>query len=124
MSIKSFFLDLVHHIAALPGEAIAFLKSPKFAEVEQRIAQYTAEAYPIVAKIAAMAPNKTMDEIVKAYGEYAIPLADDAKNANPGYLLLNLATMVLKGLHSTAFTTELQAAIQTALVLFKGTASA
>lgn len=118
MSLESFFSRIAHEIVDIPQDVYAFLTSAKFKAVEDRIAKYTTEAYPVVKKIAEMTGNKTVEEVATAYEKFGLPVVGAITTESVGNQLLNLATAILKRTFSGAATSEIQTAIQAALTMF------
>jgi hypothetical protein len=120
MSLQKFLSDVFHGLIDVPEDIIEFLRGPKFAAFEQRLAKYSQEAFPIVKKIAEAVPNKSLQEVVAAYEKFGVPLLAGSGSSNIGNLMLNLATELLKLSNPSALVSELQTAIQVALALLNG----
>ena len=79
-------------------------------------------ALPIVKDIAALVPNRTVQEISTAYQKYGVPLATQISEdpTSTGNALLNLGTAVLQKNHAPdAAVSLLNTAVQLALVAAK-----
>ena len=76
----------------------------------------------IVNDIAALTPNKTVQEVINAYNKYAVPVSAGIAEGivTPGNALLNLATvLVQKNVKNTASSSIIQTAIQLAVTAAK-----
>lgn len=73
--------------------------SPKLKAVESSIAALVPAALPIVEDIAALTPNRTVQEITKAYEKYAVP-ASAKIQSDPATALRDLAASVLQKNHA------------------------
>ena len=99
-------------------------QSPRLATVATTIENLVPLAVPIVQDIAAITPNKTVQQVAAAYQKYGVPLAQGlGSSSGPvaiGNALLNLATEVLQKNHApTAAVSLLNTAVQLALVGLK-----
>jgi flavoprotein len=97
---------------------VAFFSSAKAEAALNQAAALVPKALPIVQELAAIAPNKTDQEILAAYQKYAVPLASHLLTANlaqRGYLLLQLATQVLAKNVPNVATNILDTAVQLAV---------
>ncbi len=83
MSISSFFQNLLHKF-----------ESPKAKHAFETAGQIVNVALPYVEAIASMTPNRTDDEIVKAFEHFGVPLIAGGIT-DPGAALLSLATSVV-----------------------------
>lgn len=117
----------MHWITALFQKFVGILHSPKVQAVETQLASLTEAALPIVQDIAALCPNRTVQEIAAAYSKYGLPLAQQISSdpTSTGNALLNLATAVLQKNHApTAAISILNTAVQLAVVAAKLPAAA
>lgn len=103
------------------GKIGHLFSSTKAQAVEAQIATLTQEALPIVQEIAALCPNKTVQEITSAFTKFGMPLANEiaADPTSTGNALLNLATGVMQQKMPTAAMTLLNTAVQLAVVAIK-----
>jgi hypothetical protein len=77
---------------------VEFFTSAKAEAALNQAAALVPKAMPIVQDLAALAPNKTDQEILAAYQKYAVPFASQLLTTpvpQRGYLLLQLASQVL-----------------------------
>lgn len=98
-----------------------FFQGGKAEQVFSQVESLVEKAAPIVAAIAAMTPNRTVQEIAGAFESYGVPLVrsiDATPPAERGYLLLDLATKVMAREHPLA-TNILQSAVQLAVTGLK-----
>lgn len=113
-AIKKFFASIV-----------AFFKKPAVEQAFVTVASIIPIAQPIVAAIAAMTPNRTINEIATAYAKYGVPLASTissgADSTTIENALFNLATqVVLKNLGGNAVAINLvNTAVQVAVTALK-----
>ncbi len=101
---------------------VMFFKSGKAEAVLTEAANLVPKALPIVEQIAALAPNKTDQEILAAFKNYAVPDAASflaTPVAQRGYVLLHLATEVMAAEFPGTATNVLNAAVQLAVTGFK-----
>lgn len=105
------------------GKIAALFHSPKVEAAFNSVASLVTIAEPIVADIAALTPNKTVQEITAAYAKYAVPVAGEitADPTSTGNALLNLATAVVqKNMGSNpAATSLINTAVQIAVTAGK-----
>jgi|SRR5581483_4287866 len=97
---------------------VNFFKSGKAEAALTKAADLVPKALPIVQDIAAMAPNKTDQEILAVFQKYAVPDAAQflaTPSAQRGYLLLHLATEVLASQFPNIATNILNTAVQLAV---------
>jgi len=99
----------------------AGLTSPKAVAIEQQIEQLVVSAQPIVQMIAMMVPNRTLEQITKAYATYAIPLVTQVANdpTSIGNAMRDLATAILRKNHQDAAASTLNTAVELAVVGMK-----
>ena len=98
--------------------------SPKAKQLQKQISEAITFAQPIVQAIAALTPNRTLDEIAKAYQTYGVPLASALNQDDPkvkGLALRDLAVSVL-GKKYPAETQTLNTAVELALALVRASA--
>lgn len=104
------------------GKVASWFHKPAVEEAFNTVAKIIPEAEPIVADIAALTPNKTVQEIQTAYDKYAVPFSgvvESDPNA-VGNALLNLATTVVnKNLKSPAAQNLVNTAVQLAVTAAK-----
>ena len=109
---------LTHLFSTIAG----WFTSAKARQAEQEIATLLPIAVGIVKEIMALAPNKTLAEVVKIADLYAVPaLAQVADNSiSIGNALLNIATAVLQKNHApSAAISLLNTVVQLALMFVK-----
>jgi hypothetical protein len=85
-------------LANLIRKIAAFFQSGKAEAALTQAAQLVPQALPIVQAIAALTPNKTVQEVEAAYARYAVPMSQQI-GSDPsaiGNALLNLATTLLQ----------------------------
>lgn len=110
----NFFVKFLHKIESL-------FTNPKVVAVFDSMAHIVTVAEPIVAQIAALTPNKTLQEIVAAYEKFGVTTATTIEN-NPtalGNALLNLATTVVAKNVPAAANNIIQTAVQIAVTASK-----
>jgi len=99
----------------------ADLTSPKAIAIEQQIETLVVAAQPIVSTIAVLVPNKTVQEVSKAYNQFGVPLvkeiADDPTSI--GNAMMNLAVAVLQKNHQDAAVSTLNTAVNLAVTALK-----
>lgn len=99
-----------------------FFHSPALQSAEQEIEKLIPLAAPIVTEIAALTPNRTVQEIAAVYQKYAVPftasILEDPNGA--GNALLNLATTVMQKNHvPNAAVSLIQTVVQIAVLALK-----
>jgi|SRR5579863_304397 len=97
---------------------VGFFKSGKAEAALSEVADLVPKALPIVQEIAALAPNKTDQEILAVFQKFAVPGAAQYLStpvAQRGYVLLQLATQVLSQEVPGTATNILNAAVQLAV---------
>jgi hypothetical protein len=108
----------MNFISSIVQKVIAFFQSGKAQAALTEAASLVPQALPIVEALAAIAPNRTDQEILAAFQKYAVPVSSQILTtpvAQRGYVLLQLATEVLaKNLPGVA-TKVLNAAVQLAV---------
>lgn len=77
-----------------------WFESPAAKTLETTIATLIPKAEPIIKEIAALTPNRTVQEIEAAYEKYAVPFAPALATASPAAALQQLAATVLGNLHA------------------------
>jgi hypothetical protein len=77
-----------------------FFESPAAKQAEVTIQNLIPFAAPIVAQIAALTPNRTVQQIELAYAHYAVPFAANLATASPTAALQQLAAAVLAKNHA------------------------
>lgn len=106
--IVNFFQRIFHWFTSDRGQAVA-----------KAIEAAAIDAEPLVQAIALAIPNRTVQEIVKAYELYAVPFAmKESQLSDPtqqGLALRDLATSILKKNHQDASANVLNAAVEIAL---------
>lgn len=102
-----------------------WVSSPSVRNALTEAASLAHTAAPIVAEIAALTPNRTVQQVVAAYTHYGLPLADGfladpAPTATDiGNQLFNLASTVLIKNHApTAAVSLANTAVQLAVTVF------
>lgn len=100
-----------------------FFSSPKAKAIEVQIESAIVSAQPIVGAIAALVPNRTVQEIAAAYSHYAVPFAQsDLQTEDPrmkAVLVRDLAVKILQKNHQDAAAQTLNTAVEIALAAFK-----
>jgi acyl-CoA reductase-like NAD-dependent aldehyde dehydrogenase len=97
---------------------VVFFSSGKAAAALNQAASLVPKALPIVEAIAALTPNRTIQEIEAAFEKYAVPFSQEWRAtpaASRGYLLLQLATSVLSREVPGTATNILNSAVQLAV---------
>ena len=105
----------------------AIFNSPAIEAVEKEVETLVPLALPIVQEIAALTPNKTVQEVAVAYEKFAVPLAREIGSdaTSIGNALLNLATTVLQKNHAPAAAISLlNTVVQIALMGLKSATAA
>lgn len=88
----------MNYLKSIVQKIVAFFTSGKAEAALTSACDLVPQALPIVQDLAALVPNKTIQEIEAAYQKYAVPFAQELTStpaAQRGYLLLELATQVL-----------------------------
>lgn len=109
-------------ISTLFTKIEGFFTSGKAQQVAASLETLVPLAAPIVQEIAALTPNKTVQEVEAAYTKYAVPLIGQIANdpTTIGNALLNLATTVMQKNHApTAAVSLLNTAVQIAVTMLK-----
>jgi malonyl CoA-acyl carrier protein transacylase len=108
----------VKYLKSIVQKIVSFFTSGQAQAALTRACDLVPQALPIVQDLAAMVPNKTIQEIEAAYQKYAVPFAQQLAStpvAQRGYLLLELATQVLAqkcpGVASNILNTAVQLAV-------------
>jgi len=112
----------MHWLTHFFARIAALFESPKAKAIEAELASLTEAAFPIVQAIAALVPNKTVQEIAAAYEHYGIPLATQITTDpnSVGNALLNLATALLQKTQAPdAAVSLLNTAVQLAVTALK-----
>jgi hypothetical protein len=112
---------LIHLFQKIGG----FFITPKALAIEAQLSSMVVAAEPIVKAIAALTPNRTVQEITAAYEKYGVPVAGTIANdpTSTGNALLNLATTILQKNHAPdAAVSLLNTAVQLALTAVKAQA--
>ncbi len=112
----------MHWLTSLFHKISWLFDSPKAKAIEAELAAMTQAALPIVQTIAALTPNKTVQEIAAVYEHYGVPLAVQI-GSDPTSIenaLLNVATAVLQKNHASATAVSLlNTAVQLAVTASK-----
>jgi len=106
------------NIKRIIQKIVSFFNSGKAQSALETAAALVPKALPIVQDIAALAPNRTDQEILAAFQKYAVPGAAQLLATPPsqrGYVLLHLATQVLAGECPSIATYILNTAVQLAV---------
>jgi hypothetical protein len=105
-------------IKSLVQKIVVFFSSGKAEAALTRAAELVPQALPIVREIAALTPNRTDGEILSAFEKFAVPGAAEylaMPREKRGYVLLQLASMVLAAEVPGVATHILDTAIQLAV---------
>ena len=97
---------------------VGYFRSGKAEAALNQAASLVPKALPIVQEIAALAPNRTDQEILAAFQKFAVPGAAQylaAPTAKRGYVLLQLASEVLAAEVPGVATHVLDTAVQLAV---------
>lgn len=97
---------------------VAFFSSGKAEAALNQAAELVPQALPIVEEIAALAPNRTDQEILALFQKFAVPGAAQylaAPSEKRGYVLLQLASEVLAAQVPGVATHILDTAVQLAV---------
>lgn len=111
------------NIKRIIQKIVSFFSSAKAQAALETAAALIPKALPIVQDIAALAPNRTDQEILAAFEKYAVPGAAQllaTQQSQRGYVLLHLATEVLAGECPSIATNILNTAVQLAVTGSKG----
>lgn len=84
--------------AALVAWLVSFFRSGKAEEAFNAAVALVPKALPIVKQVAVLTPNRTDDEIVAAFEQYALPGAEEylsVPREKRGVVLLQLASEIL-----------------------------
>ena len=97
---------------------VSFFSSGKAEAALTRACELVPKALPIVEDLAAIAPDKTMEQIESAFQKYGVPFSQQLLATAPsqrGFLLLELATQVLAknvpGVAANVLNTAVQLAV-------------
>ena len=90
-----------------------FFESPKVEAVEKDIELLIPQALTLVQALALAVPNKTVDELAKAYALYAVPASEALTSGTVDFAteLENLATQILARQVPSAGVTVLKAVL-------------
>lgn len=108
----------MNFLKSIVQKIVAFFGSGKAEAALNQAVALVPKALPIVEAIAALTPNRTVQEIEAAFENYAVPFSQSwaaTPEASRGYLLLQLATTVLSreapGLATNILNTAVQIAV-------------
>ena len=117
---------MLNFLKKIISSIAAFFGSDKVKQALEAAASLVTIAAPIVQEIAALTPNRTVQEIEAAYAKYAVPFSSTILSNGPdatGNALLNLATGLLRDKlpadKATLATNILQTAVQLAVTAIK-----
>ena len=99
-------------------KVVSFFTSARAEAALTRACELAPKALPIVEDLAAIAPNKTLEEIESAFQKYGVPFSQQLLATAPsqrGYLLLDLASQMLAQKFPGVATTVLNTAVQLAV---------
>ena len=97
---------------------VSFFASGKAEAALTRACELVPKALPIVEDLAAMVPDKNVQQIEAAFQKYGVPFSQQVLAAAPserGYVLLDLATKVLAQQFPGVATNILNTAVQLAV---------
>lgn len=112
MNRFSKFLQAIEHVFKSPRVETAFAEVGTLVQI----------AAPIVQQIAALTPNRTVQEVTAAFNKFAVPMAVQLTGdpTQLGNALLNLATtLVQKNVKQAAAVNLIQTAVQIAVTATK-----
>lgn len=123
----NFIERVIEDVEHIPADVKKLFTNPAFDAGIKEAATLAISAAPYVQEIAALCPNRTVQEIALAYAKYGVPFAE-SEVTNPtqaGNALLNLTTTLLQKNHApTASITILNTAVQLAVVAASATKAA
>ena len=105
-------------LKSLIQKIVAFFSSGKAEAALSKAVELVPKALPIVEDLAALAPDKTVQQIAGAFQKYGVPFSEEylsAPASQRGYLLLQLATQVLAAEVPGVATNVLNTAVQLAV---------
>jgi len=105
-------------VKSLIQKVVAFFASGRVEAALNQAAALVPKALPIVQEIAALAPNRTDQEILAVFQKFAVPVAAQYLATPPakrGYVLLQLASEVLAAEVPGVATHVLDTAVQLAV---------
>ena len=108
----------MNFVKSVIRKIVSFFGSGKAEAALNQAAELVPRALPIVQEIAALAPNRTDQEILAVFQKFAVPGAAQYLAAPPaqrGYVLLQLATQVLAAEVPGVATHILDTAVQLAV---------
>jgi hypothetical protein len=108
----------MNYFKSVVQKIVSFFTSASAEAALTRACELVPKALPIVQDLAAIAPNKTLQEIEAAFQKYGVPFSQQLLAAAPsqrGYLLLDLASQVLQQKFPGAATNILNTAVQLAV---------
>jgi hypothetical protein len=97
---------------------VSFFTSGRAEAALTRACELVPKALPIVQELAALTPDKTVQQIEAAFQKYGVPFSEQVLAAEPskrGYVLLDLATSVLAQQFPGEATNILNTAVQLAV---------
>jgi len=92
----------MNFLKSIIQKIVGFFQSGKAAAALNQAVELVPKALPIVQTIAALTPNKTIQEVQTAFQKYAVPFSQEwnaTPAANRGYLLLQLASRIVPPIH-------------------------
>lgn len=108
----------MNYLRSLVQKIASFFTSGKAVTALTMACDLVPKALPIVQDLAAIAPDKTMDQIESAFQKYGVPFSQQLLATAPSqrcYLLLELATQVLAqkvpGVSANILNTAVQLAV-------------
>lgn len=110
------------YLKSIVQKIVSFFSSGQAEAALTRACDLVPQALPIVQDLAAMVPDKTMQQIEAAFQKYGVPFAQQLEAtpvAQRGYLLLELATQVLAQKFPSVASNILNTAVQLAVTAVK-----
>lgn len=108
----------MNYLKNIVQKVLSFFTSGKAEAAITKACELAPKALPLVEDLAAIAPNKTIEEIESAFQKYGVPFAQQLLATAPaqrGYLLLDLASQVLAQKFPGVATNILNTAVQLAV---------
>ncbi|HUK15204.1 MAG TPA: hypothetical protein VLW65_02265 [Bryobacteraceae bacterium] len=108
----------MNYLKSAVEKIISFFTSGRAEAALTQACELVPKALPIVQDLAAIAPDKTMEQIEAAFQKYGVPISQQLLAAAPsqrGFLLLELASKVLAQKAPGVATNVLNTAVQLAV---------
>jgi hypothetical protein len=108
----------MNYLKSIIQKVLSFFTSGRAESALTQACELVPKALPIVEDLAALAPNKTIEEIESAFQKYGVPFSQQLLATAPAqrcYLLLDLASQVLAQKFPSVAMNVLNTAVQLAV---------